>query len=124
MQHASCCQKGAGGWGYNPKPSCTSGVRKPRPAPGGKSDTLRMLASDTSIEVRVFVDTTFIEAYWMDGRVAMTSKLAGTPKEAGMSVFNAAGAAVTVQSVQVWRVNSIYVSPEDVLRTPRMDGKH
>jgi hypothetical protein len=113
--YASCCQKGADGWGYNPNDAiCTSGVRNPKPAPGAsKTAVLTLLPSDTEVEVRVFVDNTFLEAYWQDGRVAMTATLMGTEPEAGMSVF--ASGQVQVTAVDVWRVNSIWISPEEVL---------
>ena len=40
---------------------------------GDRSDTLQLLPTDKEITIRVFVDRTLVEAYWMDGRVAMTS---------------------------------------------------
>lgn len=114
--YASCCQKGATNWGYNPNnDKCTSGVRNPEPAPGsGKSALLHLLPSDEDIEVRVFVDNTFLEAYWQDGRVAMTATLTGTEPEAGMSVFGEGEVQVT--AVDVWHVGSIWITPEEVLQ--------
>ena len=114
--HAACCQKGASGWSYNPhNPTCTSGVRHPEPAPAsGYEAPLALLPSDTTIELRVFTDNTFVEAFWMDGRVAMTAKLMGQDPKAGVSLF-ADNTTVTVDSAAVWHVNSIWVSPSDVL---------
>jgi hypothetical protein len=36
---------------------------------------LQVLPTDEEVTLRVFVDRTLIEAYWMDGRVAMTSAI-------------------------------------------------
>lgn len=124
--YASCCQKGASGWSYNPhNDACTSGVRTPGPAPGGAGKTaeLALKESDTEITIRVFVDNTFVEAYWMEGRVAITASLANPPNaQAGVNVFNDGGAAVTASSAKAWHVDGIWVSPEEVLATPRLDG--
>jgi sucrose-6-phosphate hydrolase SacC (GH32 family) len=35
-------------------------------------DTLRILSTETSVELRVFYDATFAEAFFQQGRVAMT----------------------------------------------------
>jgi hypothetical protein len=116
----SCCQKNEG-FGYTPNSDkCTSGVRKPQPAPAGGSftDTLSLLPSDKTLELRIFVDNTFLEAYFMDGRVAMTATLRGSSPEAGVALF-ADNATVTAASVHVWHVNSIWVSPDDVVATPK-----
>ena len=115
---ASCCLKHAG-FGYVPgRDTCTSGVRKPQPAPAGGdySATLALLPSDTTLELRVFVDNTFLEAYFMDGRVAITATLHGSSPEAGVALF-AANSTVTANAASVWHVNSIWVSPADVLAT-------
>merc|ERR1712224_354097 len=41
--------------------------------PGRFTDTLQLLPDDEAIALRVFTDRQVVEAYWMDGRVAMTS---------------------------------------------------
>lgn len=88
----------------------------------GPVSTLYLLEEDEVFELRVFVDHTFVEAYWMDGRIAMTSRLlGGNGTVAGMSVFSE-GAATVVTDLDVWHVNSIWVRPEQVLATPRTDG--
>jgi sucrose-6-phosphate hydrolase SacC (GH32 family) len=76
------------------------------------------LAADRTVELRIFVDNTFLEAFWMDGRVAMTSTLVGSAPEAGVSVF-AIGGAVTVVQASVWHVGSIWVSPAEVVARRR-----
>merc|ERR1712151_1002798 len=78
---------------------------------GGVFDTLNLLESDESIDVRLYVDNTFTEVYFQGGRVAMTINTPATD-------------AVDVDATAtVWSVSSIWVTPEDVMRTPRLDGK-
>ena len=91
-----------------------------------KTSTLRVGANEDTASLRVFVDANFAEGYWNDGRVAMT--VGCTPPHfencdtaaAGVSLF-AASAAVDVVSVTAWAVDTIWVSPDDVLNTPRID---
>ena len=40
---------------------------------GETVDSLQLLARETSLELRVFADWTFVEAYFQGGRVAMTA---------------------------------------------------
>jgi beta-fructofuranosidase len=87
---------------------------------GGTVDTLKISPNDRSITLRVYVDNTFCEAYWQHGRVAMTITTAATT-EATMSVMSTDS--VSLESAKAWRVNSIWVSPKDVINTPRKDGK-
>merc|ERR1712046_538331 len=69
---------------------------------GGANDTLKMLSTDETIDMRLFVDNTITEVYWMGGRVAMTSAVSAT-QAAGMSL-SASGKGVTLASAQAWRV--------------------
>lgn len=89
-------------------------------AVGGTTDTLKLLASDKTIDMRLFVDNTFTEVYWMDGRVAMTTTTAAT--QAAEITISADKAGTTLASVQAWKIGSIWVSPEEVLQTPRLDA--
>eukprot|EP00463_Aulacantha_scolymantha_P005766 TRINITY_DN715_c0_g2_i2.p1 TRINITY_DN715_c0_g2~~TRINITY_DN715_c0_g2_i2.p1 ORF type:complete len:169 (-),score=25.68 TRINITY_DN715_c0_g2_i2:246-752(-) len=122
-KYASCCLKtgyprarGASGM--------TSGVKNPDdpkwPTNGGTVDTLKMSPNDKSITIRVYVDITFSEAFWQNGRVAMT-KVTPATKEASMAVSSTKD--ITLNYAKAWQVGSIWVSPEEVLRTPRLDGK-
>lgn len=116
--YASCCQKHTG-FGYNPDDGrCTSGVRTPQPAPSpkGSQAPLKLMESDSSIELRVFTDNTFVEAYWMDGRVAMTADIQNG-NDSGINVFNSGSSSVVANSISVWHVNPIWVSKEEVLQT-------
>jgi hypothetical protein len=79
----------------------------------GKTDTLWMSPSDTTITLRVYVDHTFSEAYWQGGRVAMTTTTAASA-EASQHVFSAKP--VQLQSAVSHAVNSIWVGTDEVLR--------
>ena len=50
----------------------------------------------------------------------MTITTPATP-QAAMSVTSTA--AVTMQSAKAYKVNAMWVTPKDVLNTPRKDGK-
>ena len=88
-------------------------------------DSLKLSPSDKTLDVRIFVDNVMSEAYFMGGRVAMTVP-SFMPKNLpaagpGMSVSaNRAGASLV--SATAWAVESIWVSKEEVLATPRPDG--
>jgi len=84
------------------------------------TDALKLSPSDTSLTIRVYVDHTFSEAYWMGGRVAMTISTPST-SEAGMAAF--ASAPATLESAQAYAVDSIWVTKEQVRAAPRKDGK-
>lgn len=118
---ASCCQKGATGFRYNPdSPTCTSGVRTPRPAPiDGTSDSLVFKPGETTVTIHVFIDNTFIEAYWQDGRVAMTKTFVDAAPEFGMAIF-AESADVAVVSAQAWHMGGIW-KPAEVVKAEIME---
>jgi len=102
----------------------TSGVKNPDdphwPTALGTTDTLRMSPNDKTITIRVYNDITFSEAFWQNGRVAMTKVNAATT-ESLMAVGSTTD--ITMNYAKAWRVNTIWVSPEEVLRTPRLDGQ-
>lgn len=56
------------------------------------------------------------EAFWQQGRAVATRQAAPT-EQAGIALHSSA--AMTVSHAQVWRVGDIWVTPEEVLRTPR-----
>lgn len=91
---------------------------------GDRTDELRLLPQDTEITIRVFTDRTLVEAYWMDGRVAMTSATKPGESRAGLpqiEVFSSVDG-VELGSATVWEMQSIWVSKEEVLAAPRVDG--
>ncbi len=125
-----CCLKHAGEQTC-PKANakCTSGVLVPTTkcvkggghAGGGKSismnDAVSMLASDTHISIRIFLDTAVAEAYFMGGRVAMTIPVAASTTNWGVSI--GASTATTLINATSWGMSSIYVTKEEVLAMPR-----
>ena len=84
-------------------------------APKVIKDKLPLLAEDSTIDVRVFVDGTVGEAYFMGGRVAFTFELGKTSAFAGI-VSSAAG---SLSSASAWGMNNIWTTTDDVLATPR-----
>lgn len=100
--------------------SSTSGVPRPSPLIGAKEDTLWISPHDANLTIRVYVDRQLSEGFWQHGRVAMTRQSASTA-QAGMAVHVTDDSAVgaTLVRAQAWRVGDIWVSPEEVLRTPR-----
>merc|ERR1712048_416822 len=79
---------------------------------GGTKDTLRLTPSEKTLELRIFADWTFLEAYFQKGRVAMTvTEALKDDTEASLTTT----APVTVQEVIAYPMKSIWVSP-DVVR--------
>jgi hypothetical protein len=85
---------------------------------GGTTDTLKLLPTDTTLDLILYIDNTFTEAFWMGGRVAMTVV---TPTSGGMDDVTVMADApdVAVASATAWAVEPIWVSPEQVKLTPR-----
>ena len=91
---------------------------------GSRSDTLKLLPGEERLTLRVFTDRTVVEAYFNDGRVAITSGVNAAMVQAGSPQIVAyATAAGALASAEAWRMGSIWVSKEQVLATPRLDGK-
>lgn len=87
---------------------------------GGVSDTLKLLDSDKTIDMHLYVDNTFAEVYYQGGRVAMT---VNTPASDDAQVMLSSSVGGVTATATAWSVSSIWVTPEEVLRTPRLDGK-
>merc|ERR1711871_52904 len=86
----------------------------PAPAPGpapstGTMDTLKLSPNDKTLTLRVYVDNTFSEAYWMGGRVAMTVV---TPTAAGKNAIAAVaqGGHATMRAATAFAVKPIWIS--------------
>eukprot|EP00928_Gymnodinium_smaydae_P002170 TRINITY_DN10765_c0_g5_i1.p1 TRINITY_DN10765_c0_g5~~TRINITY_DN10765_c0_g5_i1.p1 ORF type:complete len:596 (+),score=64.51 TRINITY_DN10765_c0_g5_i1:57-1790(+) len=83
---------------------------------------LKLLATDQTLDLRVYIDGAVVEAFFNGGRVVMTLKtydLGGTPR----ITLEADAADVIVDFAGAWQVGSIWVSPEEVLATPRPDSR-
>ena len=101
-------------------PGVTSGVKAPGKLLGATSSPLALSSADTTLDVNVYVDHVVSEAFFQGGRVAMTQETTATNGTAAAVYSSADGA---LQAARGWRVGSIWITPEEVLRTPRMDGK-
>jgi len=98
--------------------TCTSGVKPGGPPAAGAP--IPLLAGDAAIDVRVFLDNTFIEVFLMEGRVALTLKTSGPLANAAVELYSKSGAGVTATSVTVWPLASIWESPQEVLARRRL----
>lgn len=87
---------------------------------GGVFDTLQLLDSDETIDVHIYVDNTFAEVYFQGGRVAMT---VNTPASDDADIMVSSSVSGVTANATSWSVSSIWVSPKEVLSTPRLDGK-
>jgi sucrose-6-phosphate hydrolase SacC (GH32 family) len=85
---------------------------------GPSKDTLRILTTETSISIRAFLDATFAEVFFQNGRVAITEVVALT--DASMLALTTSSASATAQSIAVYLMASIWVSPEEVRNAPRV----
>ena len=57
---------------YVPPPNLAAAFHEVNVSCGATKDTLRLLTKETAVEVRVFTDHALTEAYFQQGRVAMT----------------------------------------------------
>ena len=91
-----------------------------RGKPIGMQDEVTMLSSDTVISMRIFLDTNCGEVYFMGGRVAMTVEI---PTAAYTAKVMASPSAKLLNATS-WQMGSIWATKEEVLATPRLDGKN
>ena len=112
----SCCLKGSVP-GPDAKPTCTSGAKHGGTVTGGATAPLPLLPGDTAIDVRVFVDASFVEVFVLGGRLSFTADVtAGAEAEAaGVTLFAGPGGGVQAMGVDVWRGAPIWVPPAEVL---------
>jgi len=83
---------------------------------GAIKDTLRILSSEKTVEIRIFSDVTFQEVYFQHGRTAMTVKNIISNDDD----YTLTGLGMTVQQANVWSIGSPWVSPEAVRKAPRV----
>lgn len=82
---------------------------------GGKNTTLRLLATETSLEMRIFADATFAEVYLQRGRTAIT--LVSAFKDDATMALGAS--APTKTNFSVYPMKPIWVDEAAVRATPR-----
>lgn len=87
---------------------------------GGTRDTLRLLPSEKAVEIRVFSDHSFIEAFFQRGRVAMTVPTI-SPDEGRLRQYLSPTADMgfvstvdIVTNVSVFPMEQIWVNPDEV----------
>jgi sucrose-6-phosphate hydrolase SacC (GH32 family) len=78
---------------------------------------LRLVAGEDQLEVRVFVDEFIGEAYFQRGREVITFD---TPPTTHAGVLLASATDLPDLRVTAWSMSSIWVTPEQVLATPRL----
>ena len=86
----------------------------PQPFP---TDTLALLPSDRSIELRVFIDAAAatVESFWMDGRVTLTTVApAGDATRGAMELFSDTAGVLVLEAV-AWGMGDIWVPPEALM---------
>merc|ERR1712194_567044 len=84
---------------------------------GSTKDTLRLLPTEKEVEIRVFNDWTFLEAYFQKGRIAMTVVAAFNDDTA---VSLSSTAAVTASAVTAYPMNSPWVTEDEVRKSARV----
>ena len=83
---------------------------------GTVKDTLRILRTETIVELRVFYDATFAEAYFQQGRVAMTVPV---PLADADDLSFSSTAPHYDASVDVYAIKQIWTTPDAVRAAPR-----
>eukprot|EP01045_Picozoa_sp_COSAG04_P006820 COSAG04_NODE_342_length_16268_cov_11.873214_19_plen_151_part_00 len=83
------------------------------------TDVLPMLATDTTISLRILLDADIAEAYFQRGRVAMTVEI---PRSRYTAKVLASPSARLINASS-WQMGSIWHSRDQVLATPRLDGQ-
>ena len=101
---------------------CTSGVRPgaapPQPPPQPPHAPIPLLPGDAEIDLHLYMDSTVLEAFVMQGRQALTLRLQDvTDLQVKVEAF--AGATAAVSDVQLFAMNSIWVDVPQVLASRR-----
>lgn len=84
---------------------------------GGFSDSMRILNDDTSIELRMFSDATIVEAYFQQGRVAMT---VDAEISDAADLFISSTEKNFAADVQVYQIKQIWTTPDAVRKAERI----
>jgi len=84
---------------------------------GSFDDTLRLLPEETDFELRIYSDATFLEAYFQQGRIAITA-VATMDKSSDVTMY--ADSDVSVSSATAYSLRSIWVSEDEVRNAARV----
>ena len=91
---------------------------------GGTHDKVRLLQSESTISLRVFFDATMLEAYFQNGRVAITEAISlsrGTPgSQVAVTARARLGFKATLMSAALYPMKSIWTTPDVVRQAPRI----
>jgi hypothetical protein len=84
----------------------------------GCNGCLQLLPTDSTLELRLFVDQTLAESYYQGGRVAYTSLIKSIDLKAPAQVSS--NTTVWVINATAWEMQDHWISEEELLATPRM----
>ena len=84
-----------------------------------QTGALPLLPEERSVSVRLFIDNGALETYFMGGRVCLSSKMR-MPSAGAVAIHVESSAPTTMKSANVWRLGSIWVTPEEVLRPSQL----
>ena len=92
-----------------------------------------MLPTDHNLTMTIFVDNTFAECFFAGGRTVLTRSVAasptGPPLAAGVAVVGNVteppvddddASPLAIEAAVAWHVGSIWVTPAEVIATPRL----
>lgn len=99
---------------------CSQGADGKYGSPWHVRDTLRLVRSEKTVEVRVFLDNTFVEVFFQGGRVAMTVSMAFTAVNEDTKLALMSTTGLIVQSAVVYPMLSIWVTPDVVRQAHRV----
>ena len=102
---------------YAPSANASAAFNPVKVSCGGMVDTVNLLPSEKTIEIRVFTDVTFAEVFFQGGRAAMTTVVAAG---SDADVTLTASAAVTAASVAVYPLKQVWTTADAVRAAPRV----
>ena len=101
---------------YSPPTNLSTAFYEVPVSCGPNKDVLRLLRTETALEIRVFTDHTLVEGYFQKGRVAMTLPFFA-PEDATVALEASADVAA---AAQVFPVREIWTTAEAVRAAPRV----
>jgi fructan beta-fructosidase len=69
-----------------------------------------MPTDDATVSLHIYVDHSVVEVFGNDGYVAMTNRIFPDPSQDAVEIY-AIGGTVTLKSLDIWEVNSIWIPP-------------
>ena len=125
QERGTASQMGTRGISSSPHPpyyEVEVGMLSEDPYPSFK-DRLRLLHDEESVTLRLFLDHTITEAYWQQGRVAMTVSSPLTPSTTSIALRTNATASgdaeqeqsLVVESATAWSMAPAWISNEEAL---------